>query len=1649
MANNTKYTGLTNYANYHTFSKLQVGNNVNFGGSINRSGHTVTNTDAWLDDVPFFNTFTTPSAALDAVGKSTVKNDLVSIAVAEGDITPGIYRRNEVANTDGTKTFSEIFDAYTIGTDTKDGAPVLLNKNDKAVVRVWNKQALTLLTGTNNSNANAEGQAARIIVDGTPVEQFIAVPDVSRSGYPSNGYGIKVYNDGTAMTMDFGTVENTFFDVPFAGVIMFGGGTDGSVYTIDCFEYIGDKLAAVNTKIADIQDTIENLSIEAGAGIKTITPAEGSGITVITSGAEGASSITPIIGIDTEVVATKASVDEVAKDVTEIQQTIESGVVSSVTASTTAQAAGVTITGESTAPVIEVTVGSVADGNTAVVTGGAVHTAIASATSTLEGKITEASNTAASELSKARGEITKEIGDAASAAQSAAEGTAATALAEAKEEIKAVTDDHATRINTLETAGYATVTEVATAKSEAIAAAKSETETQVGAAKDAIKLVTDDHASRIGAIEAVYATKTEVGTAKSEAIEAAKGETTSQVNALGATSLAATSTESDDYQVKVTTTGTVADGIEIQVNTKDIASAQALADLTASVNKHMAEAAGTYLGIEIVTDGLDSVTEPKTNKIYLVPLDTEEGREKNIYTEYIYTDGKWEVIGTTAIDISTLEAAAEKAQGDIDAHKAAYATDKAALEASIATKAAQTDLDATNTALGTLEETVGTLTETVTNNKTATDAAIALKADQTSLDATNAEVAKKANSADVYTKDEVDAAQEVTDAAIEAAAAKGQQGISDAAAALAAAQAAQGTADTAVANAATAQAAADAAQGEVDALEGVVSALSQVVADNKSATDAAIATKAAQTALDETNATVAEHTASITEITGTTIPTITGRLDAIEAIPTVEVVASTAADKYIEVTSATADGKTTFTVGTTAALEGRLDAIDEFIGTSEGSDLADLLAAKVDTVTGGSNGITVSTADTEAGRVATLTVTPDTAVTQDSANVVTSGAVHTAITASASATLDSAKSYAEEQVKGLTDGLNTTVTAENTTISVTQTDGKVTAVTVTKGAVADKDTNLVDGSTVYAVTSALQTTVDKKVDSTTYTTDKQAIDAAIENLQSFADGADDAYAVKGTEQVAADAAAAAAAAQGSADKKIASISNNSDARVIIGTPTTDGDGKSVTISLATTVATTTDGTAYSKSETDDAIATAVGTAVQSVALATDNTQTAISIATSDANAVTVTVADNIATVDKVTVAEDGSITVDTEGTTYSKATVDKMVAEAKPENFVAAISGYDATGTLQTTTQGATIKVVDERGDNVTANDLWATSATLSADGTLSITGDYISPTVMSWGAGIVKSIKDNKAYTLANASGEVYANIQTDKIKSSNGLFYLNTELVSFDSDLSSLINGYTMFAACGSLSSFDGNLSSLTDGQLMFADCIELSNFNVKLDSLKDATNMFMGCEKLSKFEIKLPSLVWGEGMFECCVGLESFTADLSSLEDGNSMFSECSALQSFTGDLSSLKGGQKMFNQCILDTDSVICIADSIKDWKELGGNHTITIHVGNTSDEEIPGLLTEIANKGWTVATNYPNWAGPVTSAIDGEEGTSQPIFAIACPVENEKYATHKNAAGEFFAVEIANMVIGPEVHKWAIFATAEDAITEWDLTPVTK
>ena len=216
-------------------------------------------------------------------------------------------------------------------------------------------------------------------------------------------------------------------------------------------------------------------------------------------------------------------------------------------------------------------------------------------------------------------------------------------------------------------------------------------------------------------------------------------------------------------------------------------------------------------------------------------------------------------------------------------------------------------------------------------------------------------------------------------------------------------------------------------------------------------------------------------------------------------------------------------------------------------------------------------------------------------------------------------------------------------------------------------------------------------------------------------------------------------------------------------------------------------------------------------------------------------------------------------------------------------------------------------------------------------------------------------------------------------------GMFRFCSSLVSFNSNLSKLTNGYGMFESCPSLASFNSNLSKLTNGHDMFKGCTALISFSELLPVLVYGEWMFMNCSMMS-WDIDLPALVSGGGMFLGCSSLESFNSVLPRLKSANlyssGMFEGCSSLTSFSSNLPALTDGTRMFNGCKLDLASVQNIADTINDLAAQNkvGNITIGIDASlryndTLTDEEQPdavaakNAIAAIVAKGWTVTEQY--------------------------------------------------------------------------------
>lgn len=251
----------------------------------------------------------------------------------------------------------------------------------------------------------------------------------------------------------------------------------------------------------------------------------------------------------------------------------------------------------------------------------------------------------------------------------------------------------------------------------------------------------------------------------------------------------------------------------------------------------------------------------------------------------------------------------------------------------------------------------------------------------------------------------------------------------------------------------------------------------------------------------------------------------------------------------------------------------------------------------------------------------------------------------------------------------------------------------------------------------------------------------------------------------------------------------------------------------------------------------------------------------------------------------------------------------EAVKLAKPDNYVASVTGYNG-ATQVTTTQGAAVKVLDSRGETVTANDLWATGVSMTADGTIVVDHKHIEGKG-SANLSTITAVRDNKTYV----GDTFYSHIQTEMIK-----------------------DGSAIFSGCTSLATFEGDLKGLVTGTQMF-ESTKIASWKGELKSLETGTSMFAGC-----------------------TSLQTFVSDMNALETGTNMFNGCTGLTSFTGDLSALVDGTGMFTGCKLDIESVEIIADSIP--TVTSGTIDLGVAAALIGTEELASLVADIQAKGWT-------------------------------------------------------------------------------------
>jgi hypothetical protein len=164
-----------------------------------------------------------------------------------------------------------------------------------------------------------------------------------------------------------------------------------------------------------------------------------------------------------------------------------------------------------------------------------------------------------------------------------------------------------------------------------------------------------------------------------------------------------------------------------------------------------------------------------------------------------------------------------------------------------------------------------------------------------------------------------------------------------------------------------------------------------------------------------------------------------------------------------------------------------------------------------------------------------------------------------------------------------------------------------------------------------------------------------------------------------------------------------------------------------------------------------------------------------------------------------------------------------------------------------------------------------------------------------------------NGTYTYTIGDKRTVGKIENENLVTGEELMYNMFNLKTVNCNFPELKCGLRMFEKCSSLTTVNTDLSLLETGRDLFLMCGSLNTISLtSLDNLINGSRMFLNCNKLTQFSYDLPKLKTGRGMFE-----------------------GCSTLTNFSGSLGNLLCGYNMFTGCKLNKQSVLNIAESIKD------------------------------------------------------------------------------------------------------------------------
>jgi hypothetical protein len=315
----------------------------------------------------------------------------------------------------------------------------------------------------------------------------------------------------------------------------------------------------------------------------------------------------------------------------------------------------------------------------------------------------------------------------------------------------------------------------------------------------------------------------------------------------------------------------------------------------------------------------------------------------------------------------------------------------------------------------------------------------------------------------------------------------------------------------------------------------------------------------------------------------------------------------------------------------------------------------------------------------------------------------------------------------------------------------------------------------------------------------------------------------------------------------------------------------------------------------------------------------------------------------------------------------------------------------------------------------------------------------------------------------------ELHLRAMYRNLKDGTDYFNGDTSLTSFPYDMPKLQTGVRMFLGVP-MKRFDRNISALKDGRAMFYSSDIIEEFDAPLDSLQLGGDFFKLCRRFRSFKTtSLENLTDAENFLSFCYSLNvgvweydlpnlinganllghskatGFRGRLDKLQYARGMCSGQSGFTLFEADLPSLIDAQNFMNQTILDKTSAMRVLTTIPAYSSGTHRIAIGIHIDHQADEEVLAAIEAATAKGWTLTVQWNGTSTASTFAL--RPATPQPVYVKREQSEDGRYV---NATGTLFEVEWGHDVHNPDGKTplelgYTLFATLEDALTEWGLS----